>query len=103
MPIPKTVPEKLNILLRTLAKVTPIPGAWAQFDGEKDYPLVFAQEPSEVYYLVGQLAERKFVSGSGVIYVITADGYEKLEQLDALSYKSTRNAFVAMWFHKSRD
>jgi len=66
---------------------------------------VFAADWQEASYLLGQLSVRRFVTpvtGTGKVQV-TADGYERAEELEAAAYKSTRNAFVAMWFDKSRD
>ena len=57
-------------------------------------------EQQEAGYLMGQLSVRGLVmpiTGSGGVHV-TATGYEKIEELEAASYKSSRNAFVAMWF-----
>lgn len=54
---------------------------------------------------MGQLSVRGLVmpiTGSGGVHV-TATGYEKIEELEAASYKSSRNAFVAMWFDESLD
>ncbi|HEY4777350.1 MAG TPA: hypothetical protein VIH56_06790 [Candidatus Acidoferrales bacterium] len=105
MPLLRTVPEKMNGLLKLLVDSKLPPGTPAPFDPQKDYPLVFAADWKEASYLLGQLSVRGFVTpvtGTGNVQV-TADGYERVEELEAASYKSTRNAFVAMSFDKSRD
>jgi hypothetical protein len=105
MPVLRTVPEKMNGLLTILANSKHPPGAPITFDPQTDYPLVFAANWQEADFLLGQLSVRGFVmaiAGAGKVQ-LTADGYERAEQLEAASYKSTRNAFVAMWFDKSRD
>jgi hypothetical protein len=104
MPILKSVTDKLNALLRLLVELNPIPGTTITFKLAADYPLIFAANETESRFLFDQLMERKFVKndafGRGLV---TADGYERLEQLDASSYRISRNAFVAMWFDRSLD
>jgi hypothetical protein len=105
MPLLRTVPEKMNGLLKLLVHAKLPPGSPISFDNWKDYPLVFAASGFEAGFLLEQLKSRKFLEplrGNSELYV-TADGYERVEQLEATSYKSTRNAFVAMWFDKSQD
>jgi nucleoside 2-deoxyribosyltransferase len=105
MPILRTVPEKMNGLLKALAESELPPGTPIAFDFQRDYPLIFAANWREAQFLLGELSSRRFVSPAGNTgrYQLTADGYERVEQLEAASHKSTRNAFVAMWFDKSRD
>jgi nucleoside 2-deoxyribosyltransferase len=105
MPQLRTVPEKMNGLLRLLADSKLPPGTPITFDAHTDYPLVFAANWQEANFLLGQLSSRRFISliGATANTQVTADGYERVEQLEAASFKSTRNAFVAMWFDKSRD
>lgn len=105
MPVLRTVPEKLNGLLKLLADSKVPPGTEIPFDSSTNYPLVFAANAQEINFLLGQLSRRGFVlpiAGTGR-YQVTAEGYERIEQLEAASYKSSRNAFVAMWFDRSRD
>jgi hypothetical protein len=105
MPLLRTVPEKLNGLLKLLADSKVPPGTEISFDPSTNYPLVFAANPQELNFLLGQLSRRGFVSpipGTSK-YQVTAEGYERIEQLEATSYKTSRKAFVAMSFDKSRD
>jgi hypothetical protein len=105
MPQLRTVPEKLNGLLRLLVESTLPPGTPVSFTAERDYPLVYATNGQEANFLLAQLSKRGLVegiAGIGNIFV-TAAGYERIEELDAASYKTTRNAFVAMWFDESRN
>jgi hypothetical protein len=105
MPSLRTVPEKMNGLLRHLADPKYPPGTGVEFSFQRDYPLIFGANWEEANYLIGQLSVRKFIlpiTGTNR-YQVTADGYERLEQLEATSYKSSRNAFVAMWFDPSWD
>jgi hypothetical protein len=54
-------------------------------------------------YTVAQLSVRALVTPATGGVQVTASGYERMEQIEASSYKSTRHDFVAMWFDKSRD
>jgi hypothetical protein len=105
MPALRTVPEKMNGLLMLLVKSKFTPGTPVAFDPQKDYPLIFAANWQEANFLLGQLSLRSFVSAlTGTAkWQLNASAYERAEQLEAASYKSSRNAFVAMWFDKSRD
>jgi nucleoside 2-deoxyribosyltransferase len=105
MPVLRTVAEKLSALLKVYAQSIPNPGAPIATDLNKDYPLVFAANEDEMRFLSSQLLARNLIEVnkfSGQRFV-TADGYERLEQLEASAFKTTRNAFVAMSFEKSRD
>lgn len=105
LPVPRKVPEKMNHLLKVLVQTTPILGKPAEFDARKDYPRIFASDGDEAYFLLGQLSLRELaapVTGTGR-YQVTVSGFEKLEELEATAYKSSRNAFVAMWFDSSRN
>ena len=106
MPAPHTMAEKLDGLLKILAARTPTPGEEVKFEVSTDYPLVFAANVREGEFLIENLTERGFLKPPGGLtanWSLTADGYERLEELEARSYTSTRNAFVAMSFAKERD
>jgi hypothetical protein len=105
LPVLRTVPDKMNGLLKLLVNSKVPPGTEIPFDPNSSYPLIYAANWQEASYLMGQLSRRGFVSQVGGTnrFQVTADGYERMEQLEASSYKSIRNAFVAMWFDKSRD
>jgi hypothetical protein len=105
LPVLRTVPEKMNGLLRILVNSKLPPGSPAPFNPNKDYPLIFSANGDEAIYLLGQLSGRGFVRWtSGSLGVeVTSHGYERAEALEASSYKLTHNAFVAMSFDKSRD
>lgn len=105
MPIFITVREKLDGLLKLLVESNPIPGTPITFKPARDFPLIFAANMLEAKFLLEQLDARgliRLVKNVGYSDV-TADGYERLEKIEASSYKSSGNAFVAMWFDKSRD
>lgn len=104
LPVPKTVSEKVNALLRFFADPKYSPGAPVPFDSRVDYPLLFAADGREADFLLWTLASRRYLSQEGVTryYKLTANGYERIEELNAASYKISRNAFVAMWFDTSR-
>jgi len=104
VPIMKSVSEKMNGLLKLLVNSKVPPGAEIPFDPMTNYPLVFAANGQEATYLLGQIHHRGFIRmNAGARIQVTADGYERVEQLEAASFKSTHSAFVAMWFDKSRD
>jgi nucleoside 2-deoxyribosyltransferase len=104
-PEPKSVAEKMNALLIYLANQNVPPGNPVVFSFSKDYPLAFAANQLGAQFLVQQLADRGFVESelNSNRVTILAGGYERIEELQAASYKSTRNAFVAMWFDKSQE
>lgn len=104
LPMPKTVPQKLNLLLKLLANSKLSPGAPIPFDVANDYPLVFAADAREANYLINQLIARGLIEHASAhkTFHVNASGYERVERLAAESYKSHRNAFVAMWFDSSR-
>jgi nucleoside 2-deoxyribosyltransferase len=105
MPVPLTVSEKLNGVLRFLGDPEHTPGTQLPFDIKTDYPLIFAADSEEANFLIGTLIGRRFVwqQPGTTKYQVTADGYERIEQIEAASYKSSSKAFVAMWFDSSRD
>ena len=103
MPVMRTVPEKLNGLLKLLVDSRIPPGTAIPFSASTSYPLVFAANEMELNFLLSQLSLRGLVTQDGWGVQVTASGFEKMEELEAASYKSSRNAFVAMWFDKSLD
>jgi nucleoside 2-deoxyribosyltransferase len=106
LPMLKTVPEKLNAVLRLAVAKNPVPGTKVTISMRNDYPLVFAANESELRFLFDQLRRRGLVvmnsQGAGDL-IVTADGYERLEQLAASEFKTSRNGFVAMSFDESRN
>jgi hypothetical protein len=101
---PRTVAEKLDALLTLVINGNPVPGTPIGFSCSRDYPLVFAANEVEAQFLLKQLTDRRFLSyNTAPEWIVTADGYARLEQLQATSFKTSPNAFVAMSFDKSRD
>jgi hypothetical protein len=89
-------PEKLDNLLQAIADMTPALGATTNFDPNEDYPLLIASGPEEAGYLVKELFDRGYVDE----WVVTLEGWRRLELISRSGERSTR-CFVAMWFDDS--
>ena len=97
-----TPPEKLLSLLATMARMSPGLGKYTTFDPSTDYPLVVAESPSEIEFLLGELRERRFIEGTMDGVSLTLRGWERLQAANREGALSNR-VFVAMWFDKCMD
>jgi len=105
--VPKyTPPEKLDILLELMGRMTPALGIATVFDPGNDYPLLIARGPEEVRFLLRELEERDYIRGPGHPvwrpFTVMSRGWERLEEIKRTGRSSNR-AFVAMWFDKGTD
>jgi hypothetical protein len=101
-----TPPEKLDLLLEVMGRMTPTLGTPTKFDFESDYPLLIAHGPEEARFLAGELLERDYIRGPGSPvwgpFTVMSHGWERLEEITRAGRSSNR-AFVAMWFDKGTD
>ncbi|MBZ5706901.1 MAG: hypothetical protein LAN63_16240 [Acidobacteriia bacterium] len=93
-------PEKLDNLLELMAEMTPRVGEYTQFDSDRDYPLLIAQNRDEVEYFTQELIRRGYLDGTMDGLALTMPAWERLEQIRKSGHASTR-CFVAMWFDDS--
>ncbi len=97
-----SVPEKLDNLLRAVARLTPRVDQKSTFLPAFDFPLVPAEDEHEVHYLILALQARGLVDTSSRSPKLTVSGWERLEEMTQAGKNSDR-AFVAMWFDKTMD
>ena len=91
-------PEKRDWLLELMGRRTAMPGSVSRFDARNDYPLVTAQSPDEVAFLMNALANAKLLAGvSNATAMVTMEGWERISQLRQAGPNSAF-AFVAMSF-----
>ena len=108
---PKNPIETVDLLLEHVARRTKgIPSQEVKLQPDLYYPLIFAHSPSELRYHVKNAAELGYldgvtpalVSGKYWVVTITLDGWRRLEEVKR-TRPDSRQAFVAMWFHKDLD
>jgi len=97
-----TPPEKLDLLLESIARSSPGPGESSPFDANEDYPLLIARHPAEAEYFLNELENRGHVERTGAGTLVTLKGWERLEEMKR-SGRSSNRAFVAMWFDQAMD
>jgi len=68
-----------------------------QFDIERDYPLSFAEDPSELRYYRNILKEEGFLDSPKGRFRLTFKGFQKAEQICS-NQRDSSQAFIAMWF-----
>jgi len=90
--------EKPDVLLVSLSRQYPKPGARFQYEGVKDYPLACARDQSEISYFVKCLVQRGDLESAAAALTITAQGWERVSKL-ATQGPTSRTAFVAMKFN----
>jgi hypothetical protein len=97
-----SVAEKLDKLLDLIARKTSELGSESSFDPNVDYPLIVLRGKLEADYLIEALAERNYVTYGPSKVTLKPLGWERWEEIQRAGRES-RQAFVAMWFDKSRD
>jgi nucleoside 2-deoxyribosyltransferase len=102
-----TVREKLNILLRYIAKLSEFPGQTVAIDTANDYAVVCGKSAKEAQFCIDSLKEQGLISveltlDKTPLCRITASGWQELERLDQSGAESP-NGFIAMWFDPSQD
>jgi len=90
--------HKLDLLVLVVGRKTGTFGGSVALDANRDWPLVYARDPSEFQLLRQTLVdETGFAVGGETGLRLTRSGWDRFEQLEATRPKST-SAFVAMWF-----
>jgi nucleoside 2-deoxyribosyltransferase len=91
----------MDLLLLHIQRKAFRPGNSVMLDKESDFPLVYAQSPSEfVYYLKQCMALGLVEHDSNNGYRLGLKGWERLAELKKTVTNSDK-AFVAMWFDES--
>jgi hypothetical protein len=83
-----------------MAEMTPRVGEQAQFDHDRDYPLLILHGRDEVEYFVQELLRRGYLDGDLGGLALTMSAWERLEEIKKAAHASIR-CFVAMWFDDS--
>ena len=94
--------ERMNRTLLHVSDHQTRADAYVEFDIAKDYPLVFARDSEEFYYIIGVLRDMGLLESppyldGGFRYRLTLQGWETVGQLRQAQTVSNQ-AFVAMWF-----
>jgi hypothetical protein len=92
-----SVLEKMDLMLSTLAAMTPTPGAVPSFRYAYDWPLVYAENDTEALFFIRELGRLHFLDVEGVVAKLNANGYQRLAEMEK-SGRSSVQVFVAMWF-----
>jgi len=100
--------DKLRMLLKYLGDTTEYPGQIVEFDASNDYPVVCARNYQESNFYFYSLIDQKFCTyeapytgRSAHRFKITAAGWTELDRASKAGDDSS-DAFIAMWFDKSR-
>jgi hypothetical protein len=102
--VPQTISMRLDLLLRVLAERTGGIGVPIKFQFDRDYPLVAAENWEEAKFLLDQLQHRGLVDFEKFtgVWRVSADGFERLEEISRANPTNSDRAFVAMWFDSSQ-
>jgi hypothetical protein len=97
-----TIPEKCDLVLELIARMTERAGDSSKFDGSRDYPLVAARDAQEVGWIMDALATRGLLGGTivsaGMITgTLSMAGWERVAELRRAGPNSAF-VFVAMSF-----
>jgi hypothetical protein len=98
-----SVLDKLDRTLSVISRMTRVPGKTSTFQGNRDYPLIYAQEPDEAYFYLRELANLGYlVHKPPDLPVVSAQGFRHLSEIQRASRESAF-VFVAMWFDPSMN
>ncbi len=101
--LPRYTPmEKLDLLLHRLMLKTERFGEDAEFSPDRDYPLIFCDNSSELSFLLGELSRRSCVELTSSSITLTMHGWETASELSKTG-RSSDAVFIAMSFHPSHD
>ena len=99
------IQEKLNLLLRHLAKLSKYPGQLVDDDFRSDYSVIGARNDEETAFYIAALQKRGMLSDvsyrDGLQFKIATEGWAELERIEQSGSQSA-NAFIAMSFNSSR-
>ena len=105
--VPKSITQKLNILLQNLDIKTSYGGELLTINFVNDFPLGFSQNEDELKYLLLELERRNYIeirskSEQNFTIQILSDGWGKIEKLNETN-RDSKQCFVAMSFDKNLD
>ncbi len=94
--------ERMNRTLLYVGEHQKRADGYVEIDTDKDYPLVFARDSSELMYLLSTLSSMGFLELPPTLtgrlkYRLTPQGWNAVRQLHQTPVDSNQ-AFVAMWF-----
>jgi hypothetical protein len=93
------VSRKLEKVIEYLARQSAFPGDTVRLDSQVDYPLFDAVSHQEAHFLVEHLMERRMVRSVPNGFVLTADGWARLDPVGTGGVPG--HGFVAMSFDPS--
>jgi uncharacterized Zn finger protein (UPF0148 family) len=102
-----SVNEKLQLLLKHIARLSDYPGQEVAFDCTHDYSVLCAKNKDEADFFLHALDRQDLVSGEWTMdpetaCTVSSSGWQELERI-AQSGADSSNAFIAMWFDSSQD
>jgi hypothetical protein len=104
---PKSVLEKVLLLLQYISRKTNYPGDDVFINLSQDYSVCFCKNSSELNFYLKHLKEigdikMGIAANGGHNTSLTAEGWRKVESLRKPNIES-KQAFVAMWFDESMN
>jgi nucleoside 2-deoxyribosyltransferase len=104
---PKTISERLDRALQNLSRLSPDLGTKITLEAKKDYPVLFAKNEEEFYFLRDQLVDSNYVEVVNTVpprFMLTGHGWNRIAELERQKAgKDSKQAFVAMWFDNNLD
>ncbi len=94
---------KIDLLLKHALRVGGRVDRPFRLDVQKDFPLIFAEDPQEFGFYIAKAIELRLLEiAPPESYRLTLNGWKRLNELNKVDSQSDQ-AFVAMWFDKSLD
>lgn len=105
---PLTVSERLDRAMKNLHQLSPRPGVGIKLNGQKDYPVLFAEDEGAFRFLRSALREEGFIDIENTMplptITLTVHGWNRIAELERQrTGKDSTQAFVAMWFGNELD
>lgn len=100
--VPRNITDKLDLLIRFLARKSRHIGQVVEVKPKLDYPIAFCKNESEFQFLLRYLVDKGLIKAAqtGMEYVLSFDGWDRFEELNRKVTKK-RQGFIAMWFDES--
>lgn len=101
---PKTVNEKLDKFLYNLSIIGKTPGKGIVINNEKDYPLGYCKDASELQYYLDHFTtgDNQYLNIKDGKYCLSVKGWDRIGKLKERNINSVQ-CFVAMWFNDKMD
>lgn len=98
--VPRNVAQKLNLILRYLAKKTDYAGKTVKAKPGIDYPISFSKNENEYAFFLKQLESLGYIERYGVEkdILLTVYGWNKIEEINT-QVIDKKQGFIAMWFN----